>query len=243
MQQNKKVVVVTGANKGIGFELARQLGQKGMAVLLGARNPKLGEEAANRLSSEGLEVHFLKIDLTDHATAKSAADHIETSYGRLDVLVNDAGITWLGDGLPSVSTPEAIQRTFETNVVGTVAVTQALLPLIRKSPSGRIVNVSSGLASLTLSGDPGWGYAVHKYLGYAASKAALNMFTVQLAWEVRETPIKVNSADPGYTATDLNGNRGTQTVEEAVVEPLRLALLDDNGPTGGFFDKNGAQPW
>jgi NAD(P)-dependent dehydrogenase (short-subunit alcohol dehydrogenase family) len=102
MQQNKKVVVVTGANKGIGFELARQLGQKGMAVLLGARNPKLGEEAANRLSSEGLEVHFLKIDLTDHATAKSAADHIETSYGRLDVLVNNAGITWLGDGLPSV---------------------------------------------------------------------------------------------------------------------------------------------
>jgi NAD(P)-dependent dehydrogenase (short-subunit alcohol dehydrogenase family) len=243
MPQNNKVALVTGANKGIGFELARQLGRNGVTVLLGARDEKLGEAAANTLKNEGLDVQALKIDLNDPETAKAAAAHIELKYGRLDILVNNAAIVYPGDGLPTVVSLEAIRRTYETNVTGTVAVTQALLPLVRKSASGRIVNVSSGLASLTLSGDPNWVSASSKFLGYAASKAALNMFTVQLAYELRDTAIKVNSADPGYTATDLNGHRGTQTVEEAVVEPLRLALIDDNGPTGAFFDKHGARPW
>jgi NAD(P)-dependent dehydrogenase (short-subunit alcohol dehydrogenase family) len=243
MPQMEKVALVTGANKGIGFELARQLGRNGMTVLLGARDTKLGEDAAHQLKSEGLDAQSLHIDLNQPETIHHAAKQIETSYGRLDVLINNAGIADPADGPPSTADLEAVRRVFETNLFGTIAVTQAMLPLVRRAPAGRIVNVSSGLGSLTLNGDPTWEFAQVKRIGYNSSKAALNMLTVQLAFELQDTKIKVNSANPGFTATDLNGHRGYQTVEEGAVEALRLALLDENGPTGGVFNRFGVDPW
>jgi NAD(P)-dependent dehydrogenase (short-subunit alcohol dehydrogenase family) len=237
----KRIALVTGANKGIGFEVARQLAVSGCTVLLGARNQVLGEAAAEKLRS--YDVRYLAIDLDDSATIAAAARVIDADFGHLDILVNNAGMVGQGDGLPSSSSLDAIERAFRVNFLGTVAVTQAMLPLLRKAPSARIVNVSSGLGSLTKSGDPAWTHVAAKYLGYAASKAALNMLTVQLAYELRDTPIKVNSAAPGYTATDLNQHQGTQTIPEGAVEIMRLALLGDDGPTGSFSTAQGIVPW
>ncbi len=240
---NKKVALVTGANKGIGFEVARGLGKAGMTVLLGARDAARGAESAAKLRGEGLDVREIAIDLGDEATIGAAAGKIEAEVGHLDVLVNNAGITSPGDGPPSKTDLAAVRSTFETNFFATIAVTQAMLPLLRKAPSARVVNVSSGLGSLALNSDPASPYAEVKILGYNASKAALNMMTIQLAYELRDTGIKVNAADPGYTATDLNGHSGPQTVEEGAEETIRLALLPDDGPTGGYFDRHGVVPW
>ena len=239
MASQTKTALITGANKGIGFEVARQLGKAGFSILLGARNVALGEQAAAKLRAENIDVRAIELDITRPETIAAAASAIPS----LDVLVNNAGIVDPGDGLPSTAQPEALERILRTNFVGAVSVTQALLPLLRKAPSARLVNVSSGLGSLTLHSDPGWPYASVKILGYCASKAAMNMFTVQLAWELRDTKIKVNSADPGYTKTDLNNNQGHQTVEEGAAETIRLALLPDDGPTGGFSANEGPQPW
>jgi len=239
----QKIALVTGANKGIGLEVARQLAASGCSVLLGARNRALGEEAAAMLKREGSDVRYLSLDLEDPATIAAAAREIETEFGRLDLLVNNAGIVVPGDGLPSNSSLDAIERAFRVNFMGTVAVTQAMLPLLRRASSARIVNVSSGLGSLTKSGDPAWTHVAAKYLGYAASKAALNMLTVQLAWELRETSIKVHSVEPGYTATDLNQHRGTQSIPEGAFEIIRMALLPENGPTGTFTSRHGIVPW
>src|SRR5580692_3760803 len=181
---SKKIALVTGANKGIGFEVARQLAASGCTVFLGARNQALGEEAAATLKSEGGDVRYLAVDLDDSATVAAAAEAIDANFGRLDILVNNAGIVVQGDGLPSTSSLDAIERTFRVNFLGTVAVTQAMLPLLRKAESASIVNVSSGLGSLTKSGDPAWTHVAARFLGYAASKAALNMLTVQLAYEL-----------------------------------------------------------
>ncbi len=239
----KKTALVTGANKGIGYEVARQVAASGCTVLLGARNQALGEEAAAKLVAEGLDVRYIAIDLTAPKTIAAAANRIAADFGHLDILVNNAGIAAPGDGPPTASSPDAIEKTLRVNFLGSVAVTQAMLPLLRKAPSARIVNVSSGLGSLTLNGDPAWPYATHKYLGYSASKAALNMLTVQLAYELRDTAIKVNSADPGYTATDLNGHTGTQTIPEGAAEAIRLALLPDDGPTGTYSNSEAVVPW
>ncbi len=238
-----KIVLVTGANKGIGFEVARQLAASGYTVLLGARNRALGEEAAATLKREDRDVRYIPIDLDDPATIAAAAKHIDAAFGHLDVLVNNAGIAAPGDGLPSIGSLDAIERDFRVNFLGSVAVTQAMLPLLRKSSSAGIVNVSSGLGSLTKSGDPAWTHVAAKYLGYAASKAALNMLTVQLAYELRGTSIKVNSVDPGYTATDLNQHRGTQSIPEGAAEIVRLALLPGDGPSGTFSSAQGIVPW
>ncbi len=243
MANENKVILVTGANKGIGFEVSRQLAKQGCTVLMGARDPKLGEAAVNMLRAEGGDVCAIEIDLEKQPTIEAAAKHVEAEYGRLDVLVNNAGLVDRADGPPEAASLEAVRHVLDVNFLGSVAVTQAMLPLIRRSAGGRIVNVSSGLGSITLHGDPNWIHASVKPLGYAASKAALNMFTVQLAYQLRDTPIKVNSADPGYTATDLNGNRGTQTVEEGSEAAIKLALLPADGPTGGFFDRHGVAPW
>jgi NAD(P)-dependent dehydrogenase (short-subunit alcohol dehydrogenase family) len=237
----KKIALVTGANKGIGFEVARQLAASGYTVLLGARDRVLGEKAAEKLKRD--DVRYLAIDLDDSATVASAAQTIDADFGHLDLLVNNAGIVVQGDGWPSNSSLDAIERTFRVNFLGTIAVTQAMLPLLRKAPSAHIINVSSGLGSLTKSGDPAWTHVAAKFLGYAASKAALNMMTVQLAYELRDTSIRVNSVDPGYTATDLNQHRGTQTIPEGSAEIIRLALLPDGGPTGTFSNAQGIVPW
>jgi NAD(P)-dependent dehydrogenase (short-subunit alcohol dehydrogenase family) len=238
-----RIALVTGANKGIGLEIAGTLARQGMRVLLGARNAELGGAAAAQLKEQGMDVQFLELNLGRPDSLRDAAAWIEKDAGKLDVLVNNAGITVAGDGPPTKADIDAVRRVFETNFFGTLAVTQAMLPLLRKSDAGRIVNVSSGLGSITLNGDPAWEFASVKILGYNASKAALNMLTVQLANELRDTPIKVNSADPGFTATDLNQHRGYQTIEQGAAEAIRLALLPEDGPTGGFFNSNGANPW
>lgn len=239
----KKTAFVTGANKGIGFEIARELGQAGMTVFLGARNSALGEAAAATLRAEGLDARFVELDLDRLETATAAAATIEAHDGKLDVLVNNAGILEPGDGPPSTVNLDAARRTLEVNFFGLLAVTQATLPLLRKAPAARIVNLSSGLGSITLNGDPSWDFAPYKYVGYNTSKAAVNMLTVQLAYELRDTAIKVNAVNPGYTATDINGNKGTQTLPEGAAESVRQALLPADGPTGGFFETGGSLPW
>lgn len=244
MANVKKVALVTGANKGIGLEIARNLADAGCTVLLGARDAGRGREAVKKLEQAGLkDVRWIQIDVTQEESVKAAAQKIESENGRLDILVNNAGVNLRGDGLPGVADVSVVQKIFDTNFFGALRVAQAMLPLLRRSEAGRIVNISSGLGSLTFNSDPAWsGYGV-KYIGYNASKAALNMLTVHLAYEVRDTKIKVNSANPGYTKTDLNDNQGTQPVEVGAIEATRLALLEDDGPTGRSFSKDGADPW
>jgi NAD(P)-dependent dehydrogenase (short-subunit alcohol dehydrogenase family) len=238
-----KIALITGANKGIGFEVARQLGVEGVTVLVGARNPQLGEAAVAKLRAAAADVQFIELDVTKPETIAKAAEQLRAQYGRLDILVNNAGVLDKRDGPPSVADPDAVRRVLDVNFFGVLAVTQAMLPLVRKAASGRIVMVSSGLGSLTWNADPSWSFAAIKPLGYNGSKAILNMMTVQLAWELRDTPIKVNTVNPGYTATDLNGNSGTQTIGEGAVETVRQSLAPDDAPTGGFFETGGVVPW
>jgi NAD(P)-dependent dehydrogenase (short-subunit alcohol dehydrogenase family) len=240
---SQKIALITGANKGIGFEIARQIGRSGVTVLLGARNNAAGAEAAAKLTGEGIAAHFILIDVADPASIETAASVIKAGFGRLDILVNNAGINDPGDGPALAAQLDAVERVWRTNFLGVLAVTQSMLPLLRESPAARIVNVSSGLGSLTLNADPTQPYAEVKLIGYSASKAALNMLTVHLAYLLRDTTIKVNSADPGYTATDLNGHRGTQTIPEGAAEAIRLALLAESGPTGTYSNSKGILPW
>ncbi len=243
MSQDRKVALITGANKGIGYEVARQLGQQGITVLVSARNAQLGEAAVAKLRAGGADAHFIELDVTRDETIKNAATTIQKQYGRIDILVNNAGVVDKGDAAPSSADPEAVRRILDVNFFGVLAVTQAMLPLVRQSAAGRIVMVSSGLGSLALNADPSWAFAPVKMLGYNGSKALLNMLTVQLAWELRDTSIKVNTVNPGYTATDLNGHQGNQTLEEGAAETVRQALAAADAPTGGFFETGGAVPW
>ncbi len=240
---SKKIALVTGANKGIGFEITRQIGRTGVTVLVGTRNKAAGGEAAAALAAEGIDARFIAIDVADYASIEAAAGVITSGFGRLDILVNNAGINDPADGPAPTARLDAVERVLRTNFLGALAVTQAMLPLLLKSQAARIVNVSSGLGSLTQNGDPAYPGAATKLIGYSASKAALNMLTVQLAYLLRDAGIKVNCADPGYTATDLNGHRGTQTIPEGAAEAIRLALLPDDGPTGTYSDSKGVVPW
>ena len=238
----KKIALITGANKGIGKDIARQLGAKGLTVLVGARDLGRGEEAAAELKAGGADAHAVHLDVTDAASIEAAVRHIEGEFGRLDVLVNNAGIAQDG-GPASTLDVDTLRRTYETNVFGVFAVTKTFLPLLRKSEAGRIVNLSSGLGSLAQNSDPEWEFEGVKPLAYNSSKAALNMLTVIFAAELKDTPIKVNAADPGFTATDLNQYRGTRTVEQGATAAVRLATLPEGGPTGGYFDEDGVVPW
>ena len=237
---SKRVALITGANKGIGFETARQLGKQGIVILVGSRDKQRGEKAADALRGEGIDARPIVIDATNQATIETAAAHVEREFGKLDILINNAGIL-VERVPPSESQSESLRKTFETNVVGLVAITKAFLPLIRKSDAGRIVNVSSGLASLTNLGQ--LERLDNNSLAYTASKAAVNAFTVALARELRGTPIKVNAAAPGYTATEMNDFKGHQTVQQGAVASVRLATLPPDGPTGSFMDANGTVPW
>jgi len=237
------IALVTGANRGIGREISRQLASKGVLVLIGARQREQGEKAAAELRAQGLRAESIQIDVTSDASVEKAAAQIEARHARLDVLVNNAGIAldWVS---PSELTVEAFQKTFETNVFGVFRVTKAFVPLLKKSRHGRIVNVSSGLGSLTKNADPNNSLAIrNQLLAYSASKAALNMITVQFANLLKSAGIKVNSANPGFTATDMNQYRGTKTVEQGAATPVRLALLPDDGPTAGVFADEGPEPW
>ena len=243
---DKRVALITGANKGLGYEIARQLGQDhGMTVLIGARDAARGRAAADKLTALGIDARAVQLDVTDPASVAAVASQIERDFGgRLDVLVNNAGIV-LDYAPPSQTDLEKYQATHLTNAFGPLAVTKALLPLLKRSAAGRVVNMSSGLGSLTQNSDPGWEYAKIKVVAYHSSKAALNMQTVLFAAELAAegSPVKVNSADPGYCATDLNNHSGPRTVEEGARAAVRLATLPAEGPSGGFFDENGPVPW
>src|SRR4029077_9075933 len=221
-----RIALVTGANKGIGFEAARGIAKAGYVLLRAGRNPEAGRQAAANLVKEGLDVRFVELDVTRREIITAAAARIEADFGKLDILVNNAGVADPHDGPPSRASVDVIERVLRTNFLGAVATAQAMLPLLRRSDAGRIVNVSSDLGSITRHGDPTWKYAQVKVLGYCASKAALNMFTVQLAFELKTQGITVNSVNPGFTATDLNAHRGQQTVEEGAAEIERVALQE-----------------
>lgn len=241
--QTKKNALITGANKGIGFETARHLGNMGYVVLLGARDVHKGEEAAQKLLNEGIEAYRIELDVTSQKTIDTAVNHIEQTFGSLDILINNAGISVGGAAPPSLIAVDDIRETYNTNFFGMISVTQAMLPLVQQSPAGRIVNLTSGLGSLTYNSDPEHEHAQFNLLGYNSSKAAVNMFTVTLAKEFRDSSLKINSVDPGFTATDLNGFTGTNTVQQAAATIVKLAVLGSDGPTGGFYGNNGEIPW
>jgi NAD(P)-dependent dehydrogenase (short-subunit alcohol dehydrogenase family) len=240
---NTRIALVTGANKGIGLEIARQLGQAGIFVIIGARDAGRAEVAVAELASAGLKAKSVALDLTDHGTIQAAANKIKADHGRLDILVNNAGIVDAQDGPPTTGAPEAVRRIMETNFIGTLAVTQAMLPLLRASEAGRIVNLSSSLGSLAVNGDPSSPYYEARLIGYNASKAAVNMLTVQLAAELRGTSVVINSVSPGYVKTDLTGHSGYMTPEEGARLPVEYALLGDDAVTGRFVEPGAATPW
>ena len=237
---DKRIALVTGANKGIGFEIARQLAQAGVAVIIGARDEERGQAALGKLASEGLPTQFVRLDVEDADSIAQAAASIEAEHGRLDILVNNAGIFDFADGPPGTASLEAVRRAMEVNFIGALAVTQAMLPLMRASAAGRIVNVSSSLGSLTLNGDAASTYYSSQFIGYNASKAALNMLTVQLAEELRGTGIVANSVSPGFVKTDLTGY-GTMTPEEGARLPVQYAL--QGAESGHFVEPAGETPW
>lgn len=237
-----KIALVTGGNQGIGYEICRQLGQAGVTVLVGARDGTRGEDAARKLTEGGADAEHVRIDVTDPAQVRAAADVISARYGRLDILVNNAGVL-LPEQRPSDSGAELVREVYETNVFGVVRVTQAMLPLLRKSGGARIVNLSSSLGSLKLHGDPSFELGAFLMLGYNSSKTAVNALTVLLAKELAETGIKVNAADPGYCATGMTGYAPPRSAAEGARAPVRLALLPDDGPSGGFFGDGGPLPW
>ncbi|MGJ5634798.1 SDR family oxidoreductase [Nostoc sp. CALU 1950] len=239
-----KVALITGANKGIGYEITRQLGSRGATVLVGSRDIGRGEEAANKLRLNQIDARSVQLDVIDQKTIDSVSKQIESEFGKLDILVNNAGILLDSDRLPPSQVDiETLRQTYETNVFGVFAVTKALLPLLKKSTAGRIVNLSSGLGSLTQNSDPNYEFVDFKLLAYNSSKIAVNAITVLLAAELKDTPIKVNAADPGFTATDINQYQGYRTVEQGAIAAVRLATLPDDGSSGGFFDENGVVPW
>jgi NAD(P)-dependent dehydrogenase (short-subunit alcohol dehydrogenase family) len=247
-----RVAFVTGANKGIGLETARGLGRLGIAVVLGSRDEANGRAAAEALKAEGVaNVEAVRFDVTRPEDHRQIARHLEDRYGKLDILVNNAGVA-LEDtdfgapgGFNTTATvpPEILRKTFETNFFAVVELTQALLPLIRKAPAGRIVNLSSILGSLALHADPSSDIYHSKALAYDASKTALNAFTVHLAHALRGTAIKVNSAHPGWVKTDMGGQAAPMEVSEGGKTSVQLATLPDDGPTGGYFHLGRPLPW
>ena len=245
MTNAKKVALVTGANKGLGYEMARQLAQAGITVVLAARDQAKGESAVEKLKAKGLDVRFLKLDVTNEADYAKAATFLEKNFGKLDILINNAGIS--ADGLAgtsvSATTQQSLQTTFETNFFAPIALTQTLLPLLKKSEAGRIVNMSSILGSQTLHADPNSPIYDFKSLSYDASKAALNSFTIHLAHELKDTKIKVNSAHPGWVKTDMGTDAAPMEIPDGGKTGVALALLDESGPNGGFFHMGQPLPW
>ncbi|MER7208115.1 SDR family oxidoreductase [Streptosporangium sp. NPDC000239] len=245
MSSTPRVALVTGANKGIGHAVARRLGELGMRVYLGVRDGERGRTAERDLRADGLDARFVRLDVTDEASALLAAKHIDEESHRLDVLVNNAGVGGSVSAPSEVSLDE-VRRTYETNVFGVIAVTNAMLPLLRRSQAARIVNVSSVLGSLTHAAarhDPTGVFAEGVFpalLEYNTSKAALNALTVTYANELRGEGILVNAVSPGFVATDINGHRGHLTPEQGARVPVLLATLGDDGPTAVFLGEDGS---
>jgi len=249
--ENKMMkALITGANKGIGFETAKQLLQNGFYIYIGSRNIRNGLDAVDKLKAEGLtNVEMIQLDVTDDASVRKAREEIGKKTDILDVLINNAGINGGSDPYTALEAkPEEFQAAFDTNVIGTARVTKAFIDLLRNSNNPRIVNLSTSVGSLTLQSDLNWpAYNYAKYAVYAASKAALNMYTIHLAYELRDTSFKVNVVCPGLTSTDFTfGNGGD--VETAAKRVIKYAMIDQNGPTGKFFSEEtnpetGEIPW
>ena len=252
MASPEKVAFITGANKGIGFETARGLGALGIGVVLGSRDDARGRAAAEQLRAEGVGTAVaVRFDITRPEDHGEIAGFLEDRFGKLDILVNNAAIMLDqgefgspgGFNTAATVAPEILRKTFETNFFAVVALTQSLLPLIRKAPAGRIVNLSSILGSLTLHSDPASPIYTSKPFAYDASKTALNAFTVHLAHALRGTAIKVNSAHPGWVKTDMGGAAAPMELSEGAKTSVQLATLPDDGPSGGYFHLGQALPW
>lgn len=245
-----KKVLITGANRSIGFETARQLLRKGYYVYLGSRDVKNGLEAVDKLKAEGLnEVEAIQVDVSDSESVKAARTEIGAKTQVLDALINNAGISGVAPQKAIDAEIDNFKTVFEINVYGVVRATQAFMDLLQNSKAPRIVNVSSSVGSLSLQSNPNWPfYNLAKYAVYSSSKSALNMYTVHLAYDLRDTEFKVNAVDPGYTKTDFNNHRGTGTIEDAAARVVKYALIDTNGPTGKYFSEEtnpetGEIPW
>jgi NAD(P)-dependent dehydrogenase (short-subunit alcohol dehydrogenase family) len=244
MNATQKVALVTGATRGIGLETVRQLAAAGVTTLLAGRDAGRAKEAADKLKAEGLPVEAIVLEVTSADSIKKAVDEVTSRYGKLDILVNNAGI--LVDDMgkaPSEQTQKAWRETFDTNVFAVVEVTQAFLPLLKAAPAARIVNVSSQLGSITLHVDPNSPIYNFKLPAYDASKSAVNSWTVHLAYELRDTPIKVNAIHPGYVQTDMNGGHGEIDVPTGAKSSVGMALIGADGPTGSFTYLGKVLPW
>jgi NAD(P)-dependent dehydrogenase (short-subunit alcohol dehydrogenase family) len=249
---NGKIAFITGGNRGLGLQTARELGRQEITVVLGVRDLSKAQPAVKALRDEGINPETIRLDVADATTYREAFEFFEGGYGRLDILVNNAGV-WLEDPPPKVAQPggnrtstlpeEILRKTFETNFFGTVALTQQLLPLLRKSAAGRIVNVSSIQGSLTLQSDSSSPIYPYKAFAYDTAKTALNSFTIHLAHELKDTPIKVNSAHPGWVKTDMGGADASLEISEGGKTSAWLATLPADGPTGGFFHIQERVPW
>jgi len=246
MADSKKVALITGANRGLGLETARQLGKKGITVVVGARSLAAAQQTAATLQGEGIDAFPVQLDVTKAADRESAAKTIAEKYGKLDILINNAGVG-PEEGIlrPKTveTTEEELQKIFGTNVFSVVALTRELLPLLKKSPAGRIVNLSSILGSLTLHADPTGPLSGTKLFAYDASKSALNAFTIHLAAELKDTKIKVNSAHPGWVKTEMGTEHATMEIEDGAKTSVDLALLGADGPNGRFIHMGGELPW
>ena len=240
---NKKVALVTGANKGIGLAIARAFAEKGMQVWIGARDSDRGQAAVERLRADGHDVRFLQLDVTDDISISVAAARLGSEIKALDVLVNNAGIIRNMTTSPSETRMDDVKAEYEVNVFGPIRVTQAFLPLLKASVGARVVMMSSGLGSLGLVTDPTSIYSTANLLGYNSSKTALNAVSVAFAKELAPLGIKMNAVEPGNVATDLNGNSGVLTPEQGAESAVAWALINDDGPTAGFFGHHGRQPW
>jgi len=241
-----KIALVTGANKGIGLEIARSLAALGTTVLLGARDPERRAKAAAALQADGLDVHPVALDVTDPETIRAAAALVEERYGRLDILVNNAATSKGVYHLPSEADLDVVRHVFDTNVFGVIRVTNAVLPLLKRSASGRIVNMTSGYGSVAQLIEADRQYPMPAQIDYPTSKAALNALTVQYAKELKEHGIAVNAVTPGFCATDFNKDLGIaipRTAAEGAAVAVKLATAGPDGPTGGFFDEDGPVPW
>ena len=245
MSTNTKVAFITGANRGIGLQTAKDLGKQGVTVVLGVRDPNKAEAAVKELRAAGVTAEAIPYDAGNKATDQAVFSHLEKKYGKLDILVNNAGMMaedLLGTNSSTVA-EDVLRTTFDTNFFAVVRLTQTLLPLIEKAPAGRIVNLSSILGSLTVHSLPESPIKQTKALGYNASKTALNAFTVHLAAELAGTAIKVNSAHPGWVKTALGGEHAPMEIADSAKTSVRLALLGPDGPTGGFFHEGEQLPW